>query len=138
MAAHNEFGAWGEQVAEEYLRHKGYSILERDWHYGHKDLDIVAYEDDTQTLVIVEVKARHTEAVSTALQAVSYQKEKNMIRAAFAFARSTGHFFPNIRFDVITIVGSKTDYKLEHYPGIIKPGAQGKRMIDGWKLRITP
>ncbi|MCF0243565.1 MAG: YraN family protein [Bacteroidaceae bacterium] len=129
MAAHNEYGAWGEKVAEQYLRHKGYSILDRDWHYGHKDIDIVAYEDDTETLVIVEVKARRTEEVTTAIQAVTKQKEANMISAAFAFARSTEHFFPKIRFDIITIVGSCNNYKLEHYPDIIHPGRQGGRRL---------
>lgn len=129
MAAHNEYGAWGEQVAEEYLRHKGYSILERDWHFGHKDIDIIAYEDDTNTLVIVEVKARRSEDYLTALQAVTEQKEKNLIQAAYAFARYAGHFFPSIRFDVITVVGSEDDFKLEHYPGIFKPGSTGKRLL---------
>lgn len=122
MAAHNDFGAWGEKVAEEYLRHKGYSILDRDWKYMHKDLDIVAYEDDTQTLVIVEVKTRHKENITTALQAVDKDKRKNLVRAAFAFAKSTGHFFPNIRFDVITVVGDEINYELQHYKGIFKPG----------------
>lgn len=122
MAAHNEFGAWGEKVAEEYLRHKGYSILDRDWQYKHKDLDIVAYEDDTQTLVIVEVKARRNENITTALQAVDKDKRQNLVRASFAFARSTEHFFPNIRYDVITIVGDETSYELQHYKGIFKPG----------------
>lgn len=121
MADHNDFGAWGEKVAEEYLRHKGYSILDRDWKYMHKDLDVVAYEDDTQTLVIVEVKTRHNENITTALQAVDREKQKNLVRTAFAFARSTGHFFPNIRFDVITIVGNESNYDLQHYKGIIKP-----------------
>ncbi len=129
MAAHNEFGAWGEQVAEEHLRRKGYSILERDWHYGHKDIDIVAYEDDTNTLVIVEVKARQSEDFIPALHAVTLQKEKNLIGAAYAFAKYTGHFFQSIRFDVITIVGNETDYKLEHYPGIFRPGSTGKRLF---------
>lgn len=122
MATHNDFGAWGEKVAEEYLRHKGYSILDRNWQYMHKDLDVVAYEDDTQTLVIVEVKARHNENITTALQAVDKDKRQNLVRAAFAFAKSTGHFFPTIRFDVITIVGDETSYELQHYKGTFKPG----------------
>ena len=130
MAAHNTFGAWGEQIAEEYMRHRGYSILERDWHYGHKDIDIIAYEDDTDTLVIVEVKARSSETVTSALQAVTIQKEKNLIGAAYAFAKSTGHFFKNIRFDIITVVGSYNDYKVEHYPSIFHPGHRsGRRMF---------
>lgn len=71
MAAHNDFGKWGEDKAEEYLRQQGYSILARDWHNGHKDIDIVAYDNSDDTLVIVEVKTRHRETVTTALQAVS-------------------------------------------------------------------
>ena len=35
MAAHNELGQWGEDLAEEYLRSKGYVIIDRDWHSGH-------------------------------------------------------------------------------------------------------
>ena len=129
MAAHNDFGAWGEKVAEDYLRHKGYSILERDWQHKHKDLDIVAYEDDTQTLVIVEVKARHNENVTTALQAVSLDKQKNLIQAAYAFPRSTGHFFPTIRFDVITVVGDESRYELQHYQNIFRPGNRTGRSL---------
>lgn len=129
MAAHNDFGAWGEKVAEDYLRHKGYSILERDWQYGHKDLDVIAYEDDTDTLVIVEVKTRHRENVTTALQSVSREKEKNIISAAYAFARSAGHFFPTIRFDIITVVGSENNYELQHYPNIFKPGNRSGRRL---------
>ena len=56
MAAHNELGQWGEEVATDYLRRKGYTIVERDWKSGHRDLDIIAM--DGQTLVVVEVKRR--------------------------------------------------------------------------------
>ena len=125
MAAHNDFGKWGEDRAEEFLRQKGYSILARDWHNGHKDIDIVAYDNSDDTLIIVEVKTRHRETVTTALQAVTLKKEKNIIHSAFAFARSTGHFFPNIRFDIITIVGTTENHELTHYPGILKPGNRG-------------
>lgn len=30
MAAHNELGKWGEDVAAAYLERKGYTIVERD------------------------------------------------------------------------------------------------------------
>lgn len=130
MAAHNEFGRWGEDTAEAYLLQQGYSILARDWHDGHKDLDVVAYDNQNDILVIVEVKTRRKEAVTTALQSVTRQKEKNIIHSAYAFARSTGRFFPNIRFDVITIVGTRENYKLTHYPNLLKPGNHtGRRMF---------
>lgn len=54
MASHNELGKEGENAAVEYLLEKGYEIRHRDWHSGHRDLDIVAQKDGE--LVIVEVR----------------------------------------------------------------------------------
>ena len=56
MAAHNDLGKWGENCAAEYLQRKGYTIVVRDWKSGHRDIDIVA--KDNETLVFVEVKTR--------------------------------------------------------------------------------
>ena len=42
MAAHNELGKWGEEMAAEYLQQKGYRIIERDWRSGNRDIDIIA------------------------------------------------------------------------------------------------
>ena len=51
MAEHNERGRWGEQKAAEYLEHKGYRILWRDWRDGHRDIDIVAVDADQLVIV---------------------------------------------------------------------------------------
>ena len=59
MAAHNELGKWGEEKAAQYLIKKGYQILKRDWKTRHRDLDIVALDEDE--LVIVEVKTRRNQ-----------------------------------------------------------------------------
>ena len=48
--------AQGEDIAIDYLRRKGYVILDRNWRSGHREIDIVARKDDT--VVFVEVKAR--------------------------------------------------------------------------------
>ena len=70
MAAHNELGTWGEQCAVEYLRRKGYVILERDWKSGHRDLDIIAF--DGATMVFVEVKTRRNRMFADPEMAVDY------------------------------------------------------------------
>ena len=44
MAAHNELGKWGEDTAADYLQRNGYTIIERDWKSGHRDLDIIAQD----------------------------------------------------------------------------------------------
>ena len=60
MAAHNELGKWGEEMAARYLLDNGYAIIERDWRYQRRDLDIIASKDGI--LIIVEVKTRHNTA----------------------------------------------------------------------------
>ena len=49
MAAHNELGKWGEDLAVAYLQGKDYTIIERDWKSGHRDIDIIA-KDETGTI----------------------------------------------------------------------------------------
>ena len=56
MAAHNELGRWGEDLATEYLQQHGYRIIERDWKSGRRDIDIIA--TDGNQVVFVEVKTR--------------------------------------------------------------------------------
>ena len=76
MAAHNELGQWGEEVATDYLRRKGYTIVERDWKSGHRDLDIIAM--DGQTLVVVEVKTRRNRLFSNPEEAIDYHKLQSL------------------------------------------------------------
>ena len=38
MAKHNNTGKWGEDLAADYLREKGYEIIERYWRDGHRDI----------------------------------------------------------------------------------------------------
>lgn len=51
MARHNELGKWGEQYAADYLQGLGYDIIERDWRFGHRDIDIIARTSDGTTVV---------------------------------------------------------------------------------------
>lgn len=119
MAEHNELGKWGEQVAADYLKAKGWRILHRDWKYEHKDLDIVCIDNKTDTLVFVEVKTRSTEYWGDPTDAIDLKKKNNMINAATAYLRKYGLFGKVWRYDSIAIVGSpNTTYSLEHKENI--------------------
>ncbi len=100
---HLQMGQWGEQLAAAYLQRKGYVILERDWHSNHRDIDIIAQQDDE--LVFVEVKTRRNSQYTTPLAAMNYQKLKNL-RMAINHYIKFHHFDGSWRFDVITIVGT--------------------------------
>ncbi|WP_028897866.1 YraN family protein [Prevotella sp. HUN102] len=118
MATHNELGAWGEELACEYLRQSGYRILDRNWKYGRRDLDIVAVENDV--LVVAEVKTRRNERFTDADEAVNAQKIRSLSIAANAYVKS--HCWnQDIRFDIITIVGSPDEHEVRHVKDAFLP-----------------
>ena len=45
MASHNELGKDGEELATNWLKEKGYSILHRNWRHSYYELDIVALKN---------------------------------------------------------------------------------------------
>lgn len=102
LPKHLQTGAWGEEIAAAYLREKGYVILERDWHSGHRDIDIIALHDGS--LVFVEVKTRHDNDYAEPESAVNYHKQKNL-RLAINHYIKFRHVRSPWRFDVITIIG---------------------------------
>ena len=103
MAAHNELGTWGEEQAALFLQRKGYAIMERDWKTGHRDLDIIASDNDT--VVFVEVKTRRNRLFAEPEEAVDYRKLHNLRQAINYYVKSK-HLNASFRLDVVTVVGS--------------------------------
>ena len=102
MAAHNELGKWGEEIAAAFVEKKGYEILLRDWKSGHHDLDIIAKDEDT--LVIIEVKTRRNRLFGNPEEAIDYKKRQSLQSAINHFVKSH-HINDPVRFDIISIVG---------------------------------
>lgn len=121
MAAHNDLGRWGEEVAVAHLAHEGYIIKERDWRSGKRDLDIVALTPDGLTLVVVEVKTRSSADDEDPLLAVNDEKIRNLAIATRAYIRDFT-FDKEIRFDIITVVGrNETNCTVEHITDAFNP-----------------
>ena len=119
MAAHNELGQWGEQVAAEYLENKGWRILHKDWKYKHKDIDIVCVDHTTNTIVFVEVKTRSTREWGEPYEAITLQKKNNIMNAATVYLHEYGLFDKKWRYDSISIVGTpETFHTVEHHENI--------------------
>ncbi|MBR0274834.1 MAG: YraN family protein [Prevotella sp.] len=99
-------GIWGEELVVAYLREKGYVIMERDWHSGHRDIDIIARKDDC--VVFVEVKTRRNAFFAAPETAVNYQKQRNLRRAINHYVKYR-HIDSRFQFDIITVVGQPGD-----------------------------
>ena len=112
MARHNDLGKWGEGVAADYLEQQGYSILERGWRSGHKDIDLIAFKQGI--LAFVEVKTRKNNAYIQPQQAVDRHKIKLLMTAANRYI-CNNNIDAEIRFDIVAIIGTDySNYKIEH------------------------
>jgi putative endonuclease len=100
-------GRRGEDLAHRYLRTKGLSVLARNYRPdgGDSEVDIVAR--DGGVLVFVEVKSRTSTEFGSPDRAIGHEKQKNIVRAARAFATRAGIEWSEVRFDTISIVFTK-------------------------------
>ncbi|NQU85912.1 MAG: YraN family protein [Mariniphaga sp.] len=112
MTTQKEIGEKGETLAALYLADLGYLIKERNWYFGHNEIDIIAM--DGNELVIVEVKARTSDRYEHPSEAVSKQKIRHIIEAAEGYIQEF-EIDMETRFDVITVIFSGQDYELEHF-----------------------
>ncbi len=101
MAEHNRIGALGEQLACRYLEEQGYEVLERNWRHAKHELDIIAR--NKQYLVIVEVKTRSSVDHGQPEEAVKKGKRGRIIKAANAYAQTSGTDLA-LRFDLVSII----------------------------------
>ena len=114
-----EISKIGEDAAANLLIGKGYKILERNYHVGHLEVDIIAMKDDT--LVFVEVKTRAVNYLVSPQEAVNYRKQKLIINAANGYIR---HFRrnENARLDVISVLHKNgTIVSVEHIENAYYP-----------------
>ncbi len=104
MADHNEFGKIAENLAVDFLIKAHYKILTRNFRYLKAEIDIVAETDDY--IVIVEVKARNTDAFLEPQEAVNKKKIKLLISAANYFIEEN-NINKEVRFDIISVLPNK-------------------------------
>jgi putative endonuclease len=115
----DDMGKKGEEMACAYLTDKGYSILDTNWHHGHKEVDIVArYQKE---IVVVEVKTRAENYAEEPWEAVTPSKIRNIVEVADVWLRQNKVDLET-RFDVISILLKKDgSHTLEHFEGAFIP-----------------
>lgn len=94
-------GREGEKVAEQYLKKKGYKLVERNYRCMTGEVDLIVL--DRRVIVFVEVKTRSDYSFGTPFEAVEFRKQQKMIQAAQFFLHSKGLHEREARFDVVGI-----------------------------------
>lgn len=111
MAAHNELGKKGEELALAHLQKNGYTILDKNWRYQKAEVDIIAQKGEI--LAVVEVKTRSTTDFGNPQDFVKPKKIKLLVTAIDEYVTSK-NLDVEVRFDIIAIVKENHKFALEH------------------------
>ncbi|HLC16092.1 MAG TPA: YraN family protein [Thermodesulfovibrionia bacterium] len=94
------FGQKGEELAADFLKKKGYRIVEQNFRVSFGEIDIIAW--DRETLVFIEVKTRKSIRYAMPFEAVNSHKIKKLSDTALFYLKKFKNI-PPARFDVLTI-----------------------------------
>lgn len=112
MAEHNDTGRTGETLAQQHLVEQGFAILKTNWRKGKYEVDIIAYKEGL--IVFAEVKTRSNTDYGDPEDFVTIDKQRAYIRMANAYVIEHQRQ-EEVRFDIISVKMTGTDYRLEHY-----------------------
>lgn len=112
MARSHAFGTRGEELAASYLTSRGYRILDRNWRFHHKELDLVVERDGM--VAFVEVKARDSGGWGHPLDGIGWRKRRDLLAAARGWIVKKGRREWSYRFDAVVVVRDGHGLRLDH------------------------
>ena len=111
------FGKIGEDLAVEYLRSKGYEILERNFLCKQGEIDIIAL--DKNYLVFIEIIARTSNKYGLPAEAVTVKKIKHILNTATYYLYIKKLKNLNTRVDVLEVYSKNNKYYINHLKQVI-------------------
>lgn len=114
-----ELGAFGERVATDHLIGLGLTILDRNWRCRYGELDVIAADPVTDTVVFVEVKTRTGDGFGGLAYAVTGLKVRRLRRLAAMWLATQNGSWAGVRIDVIGVrVGRCRSPEITHVQGV--------------------
>lgn len=109
-----------EKIASNYIEESGLRVITRNFNSRYGEIDLIAEDTSSDTIVFIEVKARTSNKFGTPEEAITNKKIKNIIKTSLEFISLMNLTNKNIRFDIITIEKDKDyNYKIKHIKNAI-------------------
>ena len=114
-----QLGALGEALAVDHLTRMGLRILHRNWRCRYGELDVIAYDPATRTVVFVEVKTRTGDGFGGLAHAVTPRKVRRLRRLAGLWLAGQDQRWAALRIDVIGVrIGRRRIPEITHVQGV--------------------
>ncbi|MVA77096.1 YraN family protein [Auraticoccus sp. F435] len=104
MGDRQTLGRLGEELAARLLQEQGCEVLARNWRCAEGEIDIVARELSTATVVFCEVKCRRGLGWGDPLEAITWAKLRKLRQLAAIWCQQCGQRPPAIRIDAVGVV----------------------------------
>lgn len=113
MGRSHRLGIHGEARAAAYLEERGWRVVDRNYRFGHREIDIVARRGGI--VAFVEVKTRSAATWGHPLAAIDARKRAEILRVARVWVERHGRRGDVYRFDAIGVLPDGTGATLvEH------------------------
>lgn len=112
MSYSQELGRRGESLAAWHLQRCGWRILERNWRFHKKEIDLVARRGSV--VAFVEVKTRRIGALGHPLESITASKRRDLAIAARGWISLRGRPGESYRFDAVAVTRDGTGTRVEH------------------------
>lgn len=96
-----EIGALGEKIARDFLRKRGYKIIESNYRCPRGEIDVIARNGGS--LVFIEVRTRTSTDLGTPEESVNAQKQAKLRQVALNYLQKHGALSGDWRIDVVAI-----------------------------------
>ncbi|MEE4246313.1 MAG: YraN family protein, partial [Kangiellaceae bacterium] len=91
-----KLGALYEERAKKYLLQQGYKLVEANYRCNLGEIDLIFTHDNVY--IFIEVKFRRNSAFGSAIESVTKQKQKKIIKAAEFYLLTNGLSSVDCRF----------------------------------------
>lgn len=100
-------GSRGEQLAQKFLRKKGYRIIETNYRCRQGEIDIVAHHKEF--LVFVEVRSKKSLEYGAPEESITQRKKERLVSSALSYLEEHEAFRGSWRIDVVLIEFDEKD-----------------------------
>jgi putative endonuclease len=94
-------GQLGEKLAQDFLKERGYQIVETNYRSPDGEIDIIVSKDDI--LVFVEVRAKTSRTFGTPEESVTPRKRKKLVLVAQDYIQTHGMQESPWRIDFVAV-----------------------------------
>jgi putative endonuclease len=96
-----ELGAAGEKLARDFLKKKGYKILETNYRCREGEIDIVARKKDC--LIFVEVRTKASAGFGSPEESITFAKKEKLIASALTYMSKHQGLPESWRIDFVAV-----------------------------------